>query len=164
MVRAPSTRAGNCGKRRGDDAAAVEADARADRALRRDQERHPPAEAEAHDADPVVGEPDAAEVVERRVDVGEDRVVAADPDEVLHHRAEVAVVDDGARSGAVEHVGRDRVVADGGEAPRDVLDVRVHAERLLDHDDRTARLAVGYGLVQPHRPVGRGEFPVCSAC
>ena len=81
---------------RGDDAAAVEADRRAERALRRDEERHAPAEAEADDADAAVGEAEAAEVVERGVDVGEDRVVAADPDEVLDHRAEVAVVDDGA--------------------------------------------------------------------
>ena len=78
----------------------------------------------------------------------------ADADEVLHHRVEVAVVDDRARPGAVEDVGRDRVIAGGREPPGHVLDVRVDAERLLDDDDRAARLAVGKGLVQPHRTVG----------
>ena len=158
MVRRAVDERGELREARGDDPAAVEPDAGADRTLRRDEERHAPTEAEAHDADLAVGESDAVEVVDRRVHVGEDRRVAADPDEVLHHRAEVAVVDHGARSGPVEHVGRDCVVTRGGEAPRHVLDVRVHTERFLDHDHGAARLAVGNGLVQPHRSVGSGDF------
>ena len=81
---------------------------------------------------------------------------SADPDEVLDHRAEVAVGDDGA-TGAVEHVGRDGVVAGRGDPAGDVFDVRVDAERLLDHDDRAARLAVGDGFVAAHRTVGRAD-------
>ena len=47
--------------------------------------------------------------------------------------AEVAVRR-GAAAGAVEQVGGDGVVAGGGEAAGDVLDVVVDAEGLLDHD------------------------------
>ena len=119
-----------------------------------DEERDAPAEAEADDRDVAVGEPDAVQVAERGVDVGEDRLVAPDPDEVVDHRREVGVVDHCARARAVEHVGRHRVVAGGRKPAGDVLDVGVDAERLLDHDDRTERFGVGEGLVAPHRALG----------
>ena len=90
-MRRPIDERGELRESRGDDAATVETDGRADRTCGRDQERDPAAEAEADDADLAVGEPEAAQIVERRVDVGEDRVVAADADEVLDDRSEVVV-------------------------------------------------------------------------
>ena len=153
---APGRRARELREARGDDPAAVEADRRAERALRGDEERDAAAEAEADDADLAVGEAEAAQVAERRVDVGHDRLVVPDPDEVLDHRAEVSVVDDRA-AGAVEHVGCDGVVAGRGHAAGDVFDVRIDAEGLLDDDDRAARLAVGDGFVAAHLTVGRAD-------
>ena len=150
------------GEARRHDPTAVEAGGRAERALRGDEERDPTTEAEPDDADLPVREAHATEIAERGVDVDHDRVVAPDPDEVLDHRAEIAVVDDGP-AGAVEHVGRDRVISSGGDPPGDVFDVRIDAERLLDDDDGTGRFAVGNGLVAAHRAVGGVDLLVSGS-
>jgi hypothetical protein len=67
-----------------------------------------------------------------------------------------------AAAGAVEQGRRDRVVAGVGDAPRDVLDVVVDAEGLLDHDDRGPGLAVGRGLVGAHRSVGGRQLDIAG--
>ena len=137
------------------DAAAVERDRGAELAARRGEEHHPSAEAEPDDADARRVEALGLEVRDRRVDVGEDALVA-DAFEERHHLGEV-VVRRGTAAGAVEHRRRDADVAGGGDAAGDVLDVVVHPERLLDHDDRALGLTLGVGLVDLHRPVGRGQ-------
>ena len=75
----------------GHDAATVEPDRRPERTAQRGEERDPSAEAEPDDADAVVGEARGAQVIERGVDIGEDRVVTADGAEQLDHLLHVAV-------------------------------------------------------------------------
>ena len=101
----------------------------------------------------IVGEPLRAQMVERGVDVGEHRGVAAHRAEQLHHRVPVPVLR-GAAAGAVEEVGSDGVVPGRGEPAGDVLDVVVDAERLLHHHDRGGGAVVGHRLVAAHGAVG----------
>src|SRR5262249_10632928 len=72
------------GDARGHDATAVESHARTERASRRDQKRHPAAEAEANESDPGIVEACAAEVSDRGIDVGNDAVVAHPLEERQH--------------------------------------------------------------------------------
>ena len=90
---------------------------------------------------------------QRGVDIVK-RAVVGEPLEERHHLGEVVV---GSRpaAGAVEDMGRDRVVPGVGEPPRDVLDVLVDAERLLDDDHRRLDRLIRLGLVDRHGPVGR---------
>src|SRR5262249_61374007 len=101
---------------RGHDATAVESDGGTERASRGDQDRAPPAEAEANDPDPPIVEAGLPEMTDRRVDVGDDALVAQAAEE-RHHLREVAV---GRRPtpGAVEHRRSHGVMAGGGEAAR----------------------------------------------
>ena len=102
---------------------------------------------------PPILESSLPQVGGRRVDVHEDAVVR-DALEERHDLREV-VVRRGAAAGAMEHRRCDRPVARGGEAAGDVTDVLVHAERLLDHDDRGGRLRVGGHVVDLHWAVRR---------
>jgi pimeloyl-ACP methyl ester carboxylesterase len=134
------------------DPAAVEPDRGPERPLERDEERHAAAHAEPDDADALVREPRGVEVADRGVDVDEQRVVAQ-PLEQREHLREVAVGRDAA-AGPMEDVRRHGPEPAVGEPARDVLDVVVHTERLLDHDDRGAVGRVGLGVVDVHRAVG----------
>ena len=100
-----------------------------------------------------------AEVVERGVGVHEDPVVG-EAFEQREDRREVGVVLHRAATGAVEERRREGVVSHVGEPRRDVADVRVHAERLLDHQHGTSRLTLRLGLEAGHRAVGGLEHEV----
>src|SRR2546430_5777413 len=141
---------------RRDDPATVEADGSSERAAQCDQEGDATAETEPDRPDRRVLPTGGVKVRQRGVHVDEDGVVV----EMLvqrDHLGEIRVRR-GAATGPVEEVRRDRVIAGVGEPARDVLDVRVHAERLLDDDDRTAGVAHPSGFVHGHRAVGRVEL------
>ena len=74
-------------------------------------------------------------MIERGVEIGEDGVVGH-AREQRHDGAEVVVGRD-PTTRAMEEVRGDSVVAGGGGATGDVLDVRVDAEGLHDDDDRS---------------------------
>jgi hypothetical protein len=92
------------------------------------------------------------EVLDRGVDVHQDPVVV----EVLVQRDHLGeiVVRRSPAAGAMEQMRRNGVVPDLSEPTGDVLDVLVHAERLLDDDNRAPRVAPWSSLVDLHRSVG----------
>ena len=106
---------------------------------------------------PITGrrEPQRLRGTEHGVDVIE-QLVSRQFLEVRPHLLEVVV---GQRRVAspVEQVGSDRPVARGGQPPRHVLDVRGHAERLLDDDHATARVASRSGVVRRHPAARRRD-------
>src|SRR5579884_2232448 len=114
-------------------AAAVESVGGAEVAPGGGDERHRAAHAEADDPGLPEGDPRPGQVVEGSVDVGH-HPVGGQLLHVRHDHRHVAVAELGVAA-AVEEVGGHRQPALGGEAPGDVLDVVVDAERLLDHDD-----------------------------
>ena len=68
---------------------------------------------------------------------------------LLHARLVVAGLE--ILLGAVEHLRRDRDIAQRGVAVGNVADVVVDAENLLDDDDGAARLAFGIGAIGAER-------------
>jgi len=143
----------------GDDPAAVEAHRGAERAAQAGKERDAPTEAKADDADVRVVETRAAEMVERGVDVGQDRVVTAESGEVFDHLLEVPVIDDASVARAVKQIGRDGVIARIREATRDVFDMAIDAEGFLHDHDRARRFG-GTGLEAAHRSGVRRQLQV----
>ena len=78
------------------------------------------------------------QMADGRVDIGDNAVVRQAAEE--GHDLREVVVRRRASAGTVKHGGRRGVVAGGREAARDVANVVVHAERLLDHDHSADRL------------------------
>ena len=84
-------------------------------------------------------------MADRRLDVGDALVLvepAHQPERLLELGLDVGIeLDPGLEP--PEQVGREREIAVGGEPVALAADSRVHAEDLLDHHDRRARLARG---------------------
>src|SRR5262249_21666000 len=110
----------------GHDATPIESDGGPELAPRRDEERHPSAEAEADDPDPGIVEPGLSEVRDGGVDVGDDPLIAHAAEE--GHDLREVVVGSRPAPGPVEHRGGYRMIASGSEAACDVADVVVHTE------------------------------------
>ena len=127
------------------DAAPVERRGRLDLVgqLAGDEKAHPAAHAEPGDADPVAAhEGLALEVPDRAADVGHHLVVL----EALHQGdrlGELVIADGPSLAAPPVEVRREGHVAFRGEATRDVLDVRVEAERLHDDEHRRGRAFAG---------------------
>ena len=95
------------------------------------------------------------EIPEGGVDIVEDPCLG-ESGEVRHDLVVVAVTEDGV-TGPVKEVRGDGPVPRRSQPSGDVLDVLVHAERLLRHDDGGAGLPFGLDVVQAHVSVRRGE-------